>query len=110
MSSTKPPCHFWLKKRKSQVQHVQEVQFRLQNCLNLQQSSWLHTESDWDVLALHGKLIKYTFQRIQPHPHISSELATIVILVPRPFLSTGAVTSNFSQWTMHHVGSIMTMS
>jgi hypothetical protein len=85
MSSTKPPRHHWLKKIKSEVRHVLEVQFGPQSCPNLQQSPQLHTESDWGVLALRGKITKSTFERIQPHPHIFSEWAAIVDLLQRPF-------------------------
>jgi hypothetical protein len=71
--------------KKCEVQHVLEVQFGPQNCPNLQQSPRLHTESDWDVLALHRKLTKSTFEWIQPYPHIFSEWAAIVDLLQRPF-------------------------
>ena len=98
MSSTKPPRHFWLKERKSQVQHILDVQFGPQNCPNLQQSPRLHTESNWDVLALCGKVIKYIFKWIPPHPHIFFEPAAVIVLLWRPFLATGVVTPIFRQW------------
>jgi hypothetical protein len=85
ISSTKPPRHHWLKKRKSEVRHILEVQFGPQNCPNLQQSPRLHTESDWDVLALHGKITKSTLEWIQPHLHIFTEWAAIIDLLQRPF-------------------------
>ena len=106
MSSTKPPCHFWLKERKCQVQHILDVQFGPQNCPNLQQSPRLHMKSNWDVLALYGKMMKSIFERIQPHPHIFSEPATIVVLLQRPFSITSAATPIFGQWVVYHVGSI----
>ncbi|WVZ90355.1 LOW QUALITY PROTEIN: hypothetical protein U9M48_036664, partial [Paspalum notatum var. saurae] len=47
----------------------------------------LQEDSDWGVLELHGKLIKSTFKRIQPHVHICSESAAIVFYIQSPFLS-----------------------
>jgi hypothetical protein len=40
-----------------------EVGFRLQNFPNLPRSPWLHTDFDFGVLALHGNLMKSTFQK-----------------------------------------------
>ena len=55
--------------------------FGLQNSTNLWWSPRLHMEMDWGVQALHKKLTKSTFERIQPHPHIFLAWATIVKLL-----------------------------
>ena len=46
-----------------QVQHVLEVEFGLQNSPKLRRSPRLHTDSDWDVLALFFLLFFLFFRR-----------------------------------------------
>ena len=51
--------------------------------------------------VLRGKLIKSTFKRIWSHIHICSDLAAIVGLIQRPFLST--VLRYFGPWAVYQV-------
>jgi hypothetical protein len=51
--------------------------FGLQESTYLQQLSRLHMDSNLGLLLLHGKIIKSTLRRIQPHVDTLSELATI---------------------------------
>jgi len=67
-------------------------------------------DSDWTVQVLRGKLIKSTFQRIQPHVHICSESATIVYFIPRCFLSTMLRHLISAQRVVYQVESIMDAS
>src|SRR5581483_5027317 len=73
------------RKARVQAQHVLGVGFGLQKDPNLCGSPRLHTDSNWDVLILVGKLIKSTFQRIQSHIHISSESGAALVLLSKPF-------------------------
>jgi hypothetical protein len=63
-------------------------------------------DSDWDVLALFGKLIKSTFQRIHPHGYIVSDSSAVTIFIPRLFLSTVLRHLILGRWPMYQVGSI----
>jgi hypothetical protein len=67
----------------------------LQHSTNLWWPPWLHTDSDWYVLALDGKLIKSTFQWIQPHIHITSEAPAVIVLLSCPSLSAVLCHLNF---------------
>jgi hypothetical protein len=80
--------------------------FGLQDSTNLWWMSRLHTDSDWDVLALFGKLTKSTFQRIHPHGYILSDSSAVTIFVPRLFLSTVLRHLILGRWPMYQVGSI----
>jgi len=61
-------------------------------------------DSDLGVLGLHGKLIKSTFIWIQTHIHICSDLAAVIDLLPRPFLSTVLRHLILTQWAVYQVG------
>ena len=78
--------HFWCKELKSPSRTRSGVGFGLQKNNDLWWTPRSHMDSDWAVQVLHGKLIKSTFQRIWPHIHIYSELATIVYFIPTCFL------------------------
>ena len=69
-----------------------------------------HTDSDWAVQVLHGKLIKSTFQWTQPHVHIYSESAIIVYFMPTCFLPTMLRHLILAQWAVYQVESIMDAS
>jgi hypothetical protein len=50
---------------------------------------------DSGVQLLSGKLLESIFICIKPQVHIMLELATIIILVQRPFSTNGAATPYF---------------
>jgi hypothetical protein len=50
---------------------------------------------DSGVQILSGKRLEYAFICIKPQVHIMLELATIIILVQRPFSANGAATPYF---------------
>jgi hypothetical protein len=54
----------------------------------LQQLSRLHMDSNLDLLLPHGKIIKSTLRRIQPHVDTLSESVTITDFIHRCILST----------------------
>jgi hypothetical protein len=54
----------------------------------LQQLARLHMDSSFGLLLLHGKIIKSTLRRIQPHVDTLSESVTIPDLIQRYILST----------------------
>jgi hypothetical protein len=54
--------------------------FGLQESTYLQQLSRLHMDSNLGLLLLHGKIIKSTSRRIQPHVDTLSESVTSLIL------------------------------
>jgi hypothetical protein len=81
-SSASPPRHLVPRIERVQVQHVLEVEFGLQNSTKLRRSPRLHTDSDWDVIALFGKLIKSIFQWIWTHGYILSDASAIVVSTP----------------------------
>jgi hypothetical protein len=62
--------------------------FGLQESTYLQQLSWLHMDSNLGLLLLHGKIIKSTLRRIQPHVDTLSESVTITDFIQRCILST----------------------
>jgi hypothetical protein len=62
--------------------------FGLQESTYLQQLSRFHMDSNLGLLLLHGKIIKSTLRRIQPHVDTLSESATITDFIQRCFLST----------------------
>jgi hypothetical protein len=62
--------------------------FRLQKSTYLQQLSRLHMHSNLGLLLLHGKIIKSTLRRIQPHVYNLSESITIIDFIQRCILST----------------------
>jgi hypothetical protein len=62
--------------------------FGLQESTYLQQFSWLHMDSNLGLLLLHGKIIKSTLRRIQPHVDTLSKLVTITDFIQRCILST----------------------
>jgi hypothetical protein len=62
--------------------------FRLQENTYLQQLSQLHMDSNLGLLLLHGKIIKSTLRRIQPHVDTLSESATITDFIQRCIMST----------------------
>jgi hypothetical protein len=61
--------------------------FGLQESTYLQQLSRLHIDSNLGLLLLHGKIIKSTLRRIQPHVDTLSESATITDFIQRCILS-----------------------
>jgi hypothetical protein len=61
--------------------------FRLQESIYLQQLSQLHMDSNLGLLLLHGKIIKSTLRRIQPHVDTLSESVTITDFIQRCILS-----------------------
>ena len=67
-------------------------------------------DSDWTVQVLRGKLIKSTFQRIQPHVYIYSESATIIYFMAIYFLPTMLRHLILAQWIVYQVESIMDAS
>jgi hypothetical protein len=78
------PVHFFcsgITERNHKETLFARGEFGLQNSTNLWLSPRLHTESDLDALALHGKPIKSTSQRMQPQPHITSESSAAVDLL-----------------------------
>ena len=87
------------RKQRVQVQHVLEVDFGLQNCPKLWRSPRLHMDSDWDVLALFGKLIKSTFQWIKTHTHTISDWSAVKSFMLRPFSTNGAASPYFGPMT-----------
>jgi hypothetical protein len=62
--------------------------FGLQKGTHLQQLSQLHMDSNLGLLLLHGKTIKSTLRRIQPHVDTLSESVTITDFIQRCILST----------------------
>jgi hypothetical protein len=62
--------------------------FGLQESTYLQQLSRLHMDSNLGVLLLHGKIIKSTLRRIQPHVDTLLESVTIIDFIQRCILST----------------------
>ena len=72
-----------------QVLSTSSIRIRLYDSINLVRPYRLHPDSVWDVLGLHGKLIKSTFQRIQPHLQIQPESISIINLKPSLFLQIG---------------------
>jgi hypothetical protein len=62
--------------------------FGLRESTYLQQLSRLHMDSNLGLLLLHGKIIKSTLRRIQPHVDTLSESVTITDFVQRCILST----------------------
>jgi hypothetical protein len=60
--------------------------FRLQENIYLQQLSQLHMDSNLGLLLLHGKIIKSTLRRIQPHVDTLSESVTITDFIQRCIL------------------------
>jgi hypothetical protein len=62
--------------------------FRLQESTYLQQLSRLHMDSNLGLLLLHGKIIKSTLRRIQPHVDTLSESVTITDFIQRCIPST----------------------
>jgi hypothetical protein len=62
--------------------------FELQESTYLQQLSWLHMDSNLGLLLLHGKIIKSTLRRIQPHMDTLSESVTNTNFIQRCILST----------------------
>jgi hypothetical protein len=60
---------------------------------------------DLGVQIFSGKLLESTFICIKPQVHIMSELATIIILVQRPFSTNGAATPYFGPLGRDHVES-----
>jgi hypothetical protein len=76
---------------------------------NLWRSPQSHAGSDWNVQALHGKLIKSTFIWIWNYSHICSETVVIIISLPRhflPFLPMVLCHPILAQWVVYRVGSI----
>jgi hypothetical protein len=65
-----------------------QLVFGLQESTYLQQLSRLHMDFNLGVLLLHGKIIKSTLRRIQPHVHTLSESVTIIDFIQRCILST----------------------
>jgi hypothetical protein len=61
--------------------------FGLQESTQLQQLSRLHMNSNLGLLLLHGKIIKSTLRRIQPHVDNLSESVTITDFIQRCILS-----------------------
>jgi hypothetical protein len=81
--------------------------FGLQDSTNL----WwmrLHTDSDWDVLALFGKLIKSNFQRIHPHGYILLDSSAVTIFVPKLFCQRCCVTLFWADGPCIKLGSLGT--
>jgi hypothetical protein len=62
--------------------------FGLQESTYLQQLSRLYMDSNLGSLLLHGKIIKSTLRRIQPHVDTLSESVTITDFIQRFILST----------------------
>jgi hypothetical protein len=62
--------------------------FGLQESTYLQQLSRLHMDTNLGLLLLHGKIIKSTSRRIQPHVDTLSESVTITDFIQRCILST----------------------
>jgi hypothetical protein len=62
--------------------------FGLLESTYLQQLSRLHMDSNLGLLLLHGKIIKSTLRRIQPHVDTLSESVTITDFIQRCILST----------------------
>jgi hypothetical protein len=62
--------------------------FGLQESTYMQQLSRLHMDSNLGLLLLHGKIIKSTLRRIQPHVDTLSESVTISDFIQRCILST----------------------
>jgi hypothetical protein len=54
-----------------------------------------HMDLDSGVQIISGKLLESTFICIKPQVYIMSELATIIILVQRPFSADGVATPYF---------------
>ena len=77
--------------------------FGQQDRTNLWQWSRLHSDSDWDVQVLHGKLMKSSFKRIWPHEYTYSELGAVVIFVQNGFQSMVLCHSIFAQWAVYSV-------
>jgi hypothetical protein len=61
--------------------------FGLQESTYLQQLSRLHMDSNLGLLLLHGKIIKSTLRRIQPHVDTLTESVTIIDFIQRCILS-----------------------
>jgi hypothetical protein len=61
--------------------------FGLQESTYLQQLSRLHMDSNLGLLLLHGKIVKSTLRRIQPHVNNLSESVTITDFIQRYILS-----------------------
>jgi hypothetical protein len=109
-SSARPPRHFGSKVERVQVQHVLEVEFGLQNSPKLRRSPRLHTDSDWDIIALFGKLIKSIFQWMWTHGYILSDASTIIVSTPGPFLPLVLRHPILGRWSMYQFGSIKDVS
>jgi hypothetical protein len=60
----------------------------LQESTYLQQLSRLHMDSNLGLVLLHGKIIKSTLRRIQPHVDTFSESVTITDFIQKCILST----------------------
>jgi hypothetical protein len=65
-----------------------QLVFRLQESTYLQQLSWLHMDFYFGVLLLHGKIMKSTLRRIQPHVDTLLESVRITDFIQRCILST----------------------
>jgi hypothetical protein len=62
--------------------------FGLQESTYLQQLSQLHMDSNLGLVLLHGKIIKSTLRRIQPHVDTLSKSVTSTDFIQRCILST----------------------
>jgi hypothetical protein len=69
--------------------------FRFQNSSSLSRLPRPHMDLNSGVQILSGKLLESTFICIKPQVYIMSELATIIILMQRPFSANGAATPYF---------------
>jgi hypothetical protein len=68
---------------------------------------------DWNVQALHGKLIKTTFIWIRNYSHICFEAVVIIVYLLRhflPFLPMVLCHPILAQWVVYQVGSIRDVS
>jgi hypothetical protein len=106
------PCTLVLLRNKGEDRKgngFQHARFGLEKNTNLWRSPRSHACSDWNVQALHGKLIKSTFIWIQNYSHICSETAIIIVSLPRhflPFLPMVLRHPILAQWVMYRVESI----
>ena len=63
-------------------------------------------DSNWDVPILVGKLMKSTFQWVQPHVYAAYESGAVLVFVPTPFSVLVLRHPILDQWPMYQVESI----
>ena len=63
-------------------------------------------DSNWDVPILVGKLMKSTFQWVQPHIYAAYKSGVVLVFVPTPFSVLVLRHPILDEWPMYQVESI----